>query len=1132
MVTVGLDVGSTTVKGVALDGSGTIRWKKYERHKTRQTEKVYQFLSLLAGEFGLPFRLFTTGSGGSRIAGQVNAKYFQEVNALSHSVERLHPEVRTVFELGGQDAKFILWRNGQGKFSTMNDRCAGGTGATIDRIIMKLNLTEDAVAGMRYAPQKVYHVAGKCGVFAETDINSLQKQGIPEDALMVSLFRAIVEQNLSVLVRGFAPEPEVLLLGGPNVFFPALRQAWSESIRELWSHRNGGTSMPADPGAAFKTPENALYYGAYGAALLGMLEEEGLYRMDSLPDAFGCGKIQTVHRNNGACFFNGTEERNRFFERYGGSAVGTTAPADVHGSAGSQIDSAADGTASGRTSGFAKGLKGSLQEPKEPLPVYIGIDGGSTSTKGVVLGSEEEVLWSAYKLSEGNPLTDARDILLALKDKADREMAVQGVGFTGYAKDLLREAFSGDIAVVETVAHTLGSLKYFPDADVICDVGGQDIKVIILKNGTVKDFRLNTQCSAGNGYYLQATAERFGFRVDQYADHAFQAGCAPEFNFGCAVFMESDIVNFQQLGWQAHEIMAGLARVLPLNIWLYVVQEPNLARLGKVFVLQGGTHNNLAVVKAQVDFIESRVKDARVHVHPYKEVAGAIGAALEAKRKMSGSSRQRTSSFIGFEDLREIHHQSRRDEETRCSFCKNRCLRTFITISAGRSKRQYIVSSCEKGQAKNPTELRRILHDERERRGRSVNFVDIVNDRFFGSDTLRRADGMDRKPEQSSEKNADPHIGRMSRRRLSSRRTASLIDAVVGIPRVLNMYSTAPFFRGYFEALGVGQLVFSDFSSREHYSMSSGRGSIDPCYPSKIAISHIHDLLYIKRVTHIFFPCLRMLSRQIRTDMNPWSCPVVAATPEVVKAAFTVDKDEFAAKGVVYMDPVLDLGETDVLERQMYASVRKQFRISRQENRKALLFAWDQMQSAHRAVQARAEQTLEGLVKNGEIGIVFLGRPYHNDPGINHGILEQLNRCGYHIYTIDSLPKSGFLTRRLFERDIAEGLIEHPLEIDDVWSRCYSENSSLKVWAAKFTARHPNLIALDLSSFRCGHDAMIYSVIDDIFNQQNLPYFTFHEIDENKPLGSIRLRVETIDYFLRRLREEQKRCREKSSLVV
>ena len=183
------------------------------------------------------------------------------------------------------------------------------------------------------------------------------------------------------------------------------------------------------------------------------------------------------------------------------------------------------------------------------------------------------------------------------------------------------------MALVETVAHTESALAFYPDADVICDVGGQDIKLIILKNGQVKDFKLNTQCSAGNGYFLQSTAEGFGFSVEEYADIAFSAEAMPTFGYGCAVFMQSDIVNFQRQGWQPQEIMAGLAAVLPKNIWLYVSQIPNLASLGTDFVLQGGTQHNLAAVKAQVDFIESRFAGKDV------DAAGAGARALRRVRR-------------------------------------------------------------------------------------------------------------------------------------------------------------------------------------------------------------------------------------------------------------------------------------------------------------------------------------------------------------------------------------------------------------------------------------------------------------------------------------------------------------------
>src|SRR5207245_3236927 len=187
---------------------------------------------------------------------------------------------------------------------------------------------------------------------------------------------------------------------------------------------------------------------------------------------------------------------------------------------------------------------------------------------------------------------------------------------TGYAKDILKDVLHADVALVETVAHTESAMKFYRDPHVIVDVGGQDIKLIVLKNGRVKDFKLNTQCSAGNGYFLQSTIEGFGLKVEQYSDMAFSANSMPVFGYGCAVFMQSDIVNFQRQGWRAEGILAGLAAVLPKNILRYVAAIPNLAALGTRFVLQGGTQNNMAVVKAEVDFINNsfRAADKRPEV--------------------------------------------------------------------------------------------------------------------------------------------------------------------------------------------------------------------------------------------------------------------------------------------------------------------------------------------------------------------------------------------------------------------------------------------------------------------------------------------------------------------------------------
>ena len=233
-----------------------------------------------------------------------------------------------------------------------------------------------------------------------------------------------------------------------------------------------------------------------------------------------------------------------------------------------------------------------------------------------------------------------------------------------------------------------------------------------------------------------------------------------------------------------------------------------------------------------------------------------------------------------------------------------------------------------------------------------------------------------------------------------------------------------------------------------------------------------------------------------------------------------MEKDDFAEVGVTYLNPVLNMAEWDILERELHQFSNNLFGITKQENQEAMKIALEVWNDYFESLRQKGAKALENLEIRKEIGIVLLGREYHNDQGINHGILDELNKLGYTIFTINSLPRDTKTLKRLFKEDMEKGVIEDPFDIRDVWPKCYSENSSMKVWGAKYVARHPNLVAIDLSSFRCGHDAPIYAAIEELLEKVNTPYFTFHEIDEIRPSGSIKIRVETIDYFLKKYKAE------------
>src|SRR5262245_11498013 len=373
-ILVGMDVGSTTVKAVAVDSAtDQMIWSDYQRHETKQPEKTLEFLGRLEADLGINSdncRMFITGSGGGNLATLIGAKFVQEVTAVSLAVEKMHPEVLSVIELGGQDAKIIVFKpdpetGRKKKIPSMNDKCAGGTGAVIDKINAKLKIPAAELCEQGYLGIKLHKVAGKCGVFAETDINGLQKEGTPSDELMASLVDAIVLQNLTVLTRGHTLRPHVLLLGGPNTFIKGMREAWQINIPKVWAER--GVEIPAGETAesCIKTPANAQYFAALGAIEFGKDEDAAVGRYlgsSALSHYITVGRLEEKAASGGRGLSSTVEELEAFKRQY--MPARFTAATFLAG---------------------------------ETVRAFIGVDGGSTSTKGVLLSEGGDVLAKAYQ---------------------------------------------------------------------------------------------------------------------------------------------------------------------------------------------------------------------------------------------------------------------------------------------------------------------------------------------------------------------------------------------------------------------------------------------------------------------------------------------------------------------------------------------------------------------------------------------------------------------------------------------------------------------------------------------------------------------------------------------------------------
>jgi predicted nucleotide-binding protein (sugar kinase/HSP70/actin superfamily) len=637
-------------------------------------------------------------------------------------------------------------------------------------------------------------------------------------------------------------------------------------------------------------------------------------------------------------------------------------------------------------------------------------------------------------------------------------------------------------------------------------------------------------------------------KVADFADVAFTAELAPKFSYGCAVFLDTDRVNFQKEGFSKEEMLAGLAQVLPKNVWQYVVQVPRLAALGTKYVLQGGTQYNLAAVKAQVDYIKERVPDAQVFVHPHTGEAGAIGAAMETLRVVR---RKGGSGFIGLEAAINLEYRSKNDAETVCHFCPNECKRTFIdTKRPDGSTSRYIAGfSCEKGTVESKEAMLALVAERKKIAQEFPNVVDYESKKAF----LHFYDAATMPAEGAPVKDVELKKGIFGVRRMevvrpfrrSSKESWTSRQKVrIGIPRVLNMYSTAPWFRTYFEVIGVPKqcIVFSDATTEEMWVEGGKYGSIDPCYPSKVAQAHIHHLLFHahdpdgkKPLKYIFFPILTHVHNFVSDTMDNTSCPIVAGTPDVMKAAFTKEVDFFATRGIEYLDPAVSFIEPTLMAKRMFETFGPRLGITEDENDFACKEAWKALSAFEKDLEAKGRAILETVEAEDRVAILVIGRPYHSDPGLNHGIPEEFQVLGYPILSVRSIPKDRAYLDRYYREELDAGTMSSPLELNHVWPENYSVNSSQKVWAASFAAHHPNVVLLDLSSFKCGHDAPTFGLIDAIVDRSKTPYAALHDIDANKPSGSIKIRVKTYAHALKlheeRLEDAGKRSRELSDAL-
>ncbi len=645
---VGIDVGSTTVKVVALASDGATVFSRYVRHGARQAHTAAAVLTELAAALpGATFRAALTGSGAPALADALHLPYVQEVVANSIAVRALYPEARTAIELGGQDAKIVFFerdpRTGELTVSNMrmNGSCAGGTGAFLDEIASLLKVAPEDYDSLAATGTTVYDISGRCGVYAKTDIQPLINQGVSRADIALSALHAIAKQTIGGLAQGLDIVAPVVFEGGPLTFDPTLVRVFSERL-----------GLAADEALV---PEHAETIMALGAALA--TTELFADRPAALDVAAATAALEELDRTPVAAyeeparpFFSSAEERADFERRH-------AAPADPAPAA------PEDGV----------------------LRCYLGIDSGSTTTKFALLDEGGALVDSFYASNEGAPLEVAARALRELGERhraAGHELEVVGVGTTGYGELMFAKAFGADYHVVETVAHARAVRDLVPDATFVLDIGGQDMKAIWLDHGIITNVVVNEACSSGCGSFLETFAGTLGIPVEGIAEAAFRASAPARLGSRCTVFMTSSIVTEQRNGATPDDIMAGLCRSIIENVFTKVVRVPSMDALGEKIVVQGGTFLNDAVLRA----FEQRV-GRPVTRSPHAGLMGAIGVAQlvreRAEEGLRATGHLPRTSFVGFDALAGFSYET--ETGLRCPFCQNHCSRTRITFSSGAS---------------------------------------------------------------------------------------------------------------------------------------------------------------------------------------------------------------------------------------------------------------------------------------------------------------------------------------------------------------------------------------------------------------------------------------------------------------
>ena len=891
---IGLDVGSTTVKVAVLNEDFELLYSKYQRHFSDIRKTIYEVLSEVLKKYsGCQATVMITGSGGMLAAQWLNLDFVQEVVASTEAVNRLIPSADVAIELGGEDAKITYFRNPVEQ--RMNGTCAGGTGAFIDQ--MAILLKTDASGLNEYAKQHttIYPIAARCGVFAKTDIQPLLNEGAAKEDIAASVFQSVVNQTISGLACGRPIRGNVAFLGGPLNYLSELRARFIETL---------GLSEEQ-----ILFPENSHLFVAMGAAYV------------------SCGKkavaVDELLKRLPAVLSVTSEEITRLEPLFASEQ--------------DYIDFC-------HRHARAASAKGKLCEYKGNC--YLGIDAGSTTTKAVLMGEQDEILYSWYGSNYGSPFTSAKKILNDIYEQLPEEAHIVYSAVTGYGEALIKASLGIDIGEIETIAHYTAAEKFLPGVEFILDIGGQDMKCLKVKDGVIQSIMLNEACSSGCGSFIEAFATSLGMSVSDFAKEALTAKKPVDLGSRCTVFMNSRVKQAQKEGAEVGDISAGLSYSVIKNALTKVIKIKSPDEMGKKIIVQGGTFYNDAILRC------FEIISEREAVRPdIAGLMGAYGCALIAKREYTPDKQTTLLSKADAE------HITSTVKQVRCGKCTNNCLLTVNRFSDGKS--------------------------------------------FVSGNRCERGSGGE------VQKNTVPNLYAYKYRRLfehyQSLAPEKAPRGTVGLPRALNMYENYPFWHTFFTKLGFS-VVLSDKSSKTLYERGMETiPSESVCYPAKLCHGHIMNLVE-KGVKFIFYPSIPYEQNFDSLADNHYSCPIVTSYPEVIKNNMDVLQEE----KIDFLNPFLPYDTPKRMIRRCYEEFQR-FGVSLSEVREAVQAGYAEDKNFRKDIRQEAARILKWSEETGNKCIVLAGRPYHLDPEINHGIPELITSFGIAVLSEDSVCHLGNL---------------------------------------------------------------------------------------------------------------------------